>query len=218
MSSTGPRRPPPVQKARAVKQEITPEEGAAERDPARVKARLDQAVRHWMAKGNAFLAKYGRPLVDPAGVVVQVDNNAKQDCTSTQYATDEGLPRTRILVRFNSESLRLQPMRTIQYQAPHEVAHIVAQLAFPGTPKHGNEWRHVMQEVFGKPTEVAASEAKTQDPRFLYYCKCTDREPHLLDATQHAAVQSGTSEIRCNGCYGTLYGGVTVNTRAGERV
>lgn len=125
------------------------EAGARERNPARVRARLEEAVDHWTqgAQQIPHLSTLAEPmprpriLFDLTGPVAGMAVTARQACGRCEQ-----------WVRINAELLGRYPVRMIQQTVPHEMAHLVVDWYLPRASQdpHGPEWMAVMV-YFGRP-------------------------------------------------------------------
>lgn len=125
---------------------------AQARNPARVRARLEQAVDHWTAisSGIPHLSTLGPPMPRPHVIFDLEGLIAGMAVTARE---PKRLPRQ--WVRINTELLGRYPVRMIQQTVPHEMAHLVVDWYLPraSIDPHGPEWMAVMI-WFGRPPQT----------------------------------------------------------------
>lgn len=122
---------------------------ARERNPARVRSRLEQAVDHWttLSAGIPHLSNLGPPMPRP-----RVIFDLEGPIAGMAVTAREPRQRPRQWVRINAELLGRYPVRMIQQTVPHEMAHLVVDWYLPRASQdpHGPEWMGVMI-WFGRP-------------------------------------------------------------------
>ncbi|WP_428310035.1 SprT-like domain-containing protein [Hydrocarboniphaga sp.] len=132
------------------------EQGAIGRNPQRVRARLEQAVDHWIALARqmpAFACQRRRPIPRPtviydlrgtiAGMAVSVREGGDVPDQAMRQHPEQWM-------RVHPELLIRYPLQMIQQTVPHEIAHLVVDWYWPNTiAHHGAEWAAVMR-YFGR--------------------------------------------------------------------
>lgn len=124
------------------------ERRARQRNPDRVRARLEQAVDHWIEQARALphFDALGPPIPRPRTVF------DLRGATAGMAVTERtGAHRVKQWIRIHPQLLLRYPVRMIQQTIPHEVAHLVVDWYLPRvTDPHGPEWMAVMV-YFGRP-------------------------------------------------------------------
>jgi SprT protein len=160
---------------------------------AGLQARIEDAVRDWVAYAHAHLGFGRRPLPVPE---VRLDLRGR----GAGLAVISPRKRQPDLIRLNATLLREHPREMIEETVPHEVAHVVAYRLFGRRIKpHGREWQDVMR-AFGKDPSVShcmPAEPTRRLRRFAYRCGC--ESPVELTSIRHRRVQQG-AVYRCRRC------------------
>ena len=124
------------------------EQGAIARNPQRVRARLEQAVDHWIERARqmpAFASLRRPPIPRP-----QVIYDLRGTIAGMAVSVREGRDRPDQWMRVHPELLIRYPLQMIQQTTPHEIAHLVVDWYWPKTiAHHGVEWAAVMR-YFGR--------------------------------------------------------------------
>ncbi|SHH20255.1 SprT-like family protein [Hydrocarboniphaga daqingensis] len=124
------------------------EVGAAQRHPQRVRARLEQAVDHWIerARQMPIITRVKTPIPRPT---VVYDLRGSVAGMAVSLREQPGPPQQWMHV--HPELLMRYPIQMIQQTTPHEIAHLVVDWYLPRTREHhGAEWCAVMR-YFGRP-------------------------------------------------------------------
>lgn len=124
------------------------EQGARRRNPDRVRARLEQAVDHWLEQARAIphFDDLAPPLPRPRLVFDLRGGTAGMAVTERT-----GAHQVQQWIRVHPQLLLRYPVRMIQQTIPHEIAHLVVDWYLPKvTDPHGPEWMAVMV-YFGRP-------------------------------------------------------------------
>lgn len=125
------------------------EQGARERNPVKVRERLEAAVDHWttLAHQIPHLSTLDVPLPRP-----RILFDLKGPIAGMAVTVRESPRRREQWIRINPELLGRYPVRMIQQTVPHEMAHLVVDWYLPraSSDPHGPEWMAVMV-VFGRP-------------------------------------------------------------------
>jgi hypothetical protein len=124
------------------------EQGAAARNPLRVRERLERAVDHWIdrARDIPHLSTLGPPLPKPR---VRYDLKGGIAGMAATIVRPGALPEQ--WIRIHPDLLARYPVRMIQQTIPHEIAHLVIDWYLPKVREpHGPEWMGVMI-WFGRP-------------------------------------------------------------------
>lgn len=118
------------------------EVGAQGRNPLRVRARLEAAVDHWIARASVIphLSTLGPPMPRP-----QVRYDLAGGVAGMAATLRRARGRPEQWVRVHPELLQRYPVRMIQQTIPHEIAHLVVDWYLPKVDDpHGPEWMAVM--------------------------------------------------------------------------
>ena len=124
------------------------EKAARRRNPDRVRARLEQAIDHWIAQAREIpgFDELAPPIPQPRTVF------DLRGATAGMAVTERSLlGEAEQWIRIHPQLLARYPVRMIQQTIPHEVAHLVVDWYLPkATDAHGPEWMAVMV-FFGRP-------------------------------------------------------------------
>lgn len=119
------------------------EAGASARNPLKVRARLEAAVDHWIARARQIpgLSTLAPPLPRPA---VRYDlKGGIAGMAATVLRARQRRPEQ--WIRIHPDLLNRYPVRMIQQTIPHEIAHLVIDWYLPQVDEpHGPEWMAVM--------------------------------------------------------------------------
>ncbi|HEX4872804.1 MAG TPA: SprT-like domain-containing protein [Nevskiaceae bacterium] len=148
------------------------EEGAQGRDPRKVRARVEQAVDHWIAQARQLpgLDRLAAPLPRPP---LHYDLRGEVAGMAVSERRPGETPRQ--WIRLHPELLLRYPVRMIQQTLPHEIAHLAVDWYLPraSDDPHGPEWMAVMV-YFGRPPLVSHTmqiqpprRSRRRDPRAL---------------------------------------------------
>lgn len=104
-------------------------------------------------------------------------------------------------LRFNAVLLAENEQAFLAEVVPHEVAHLLAwTLHGRRVRPHGQEWQHIMRQVFGLEPERTHRFDVSRSARqgYVYTCGCSDRE-HALTIRRHNRILKGQRYIclRC---------------------
>lgn len=109
------------------------------------------------------------------------------------------------LLRFNPQLYQENREHFLEQTVAHEVAHLVAHQVFgPRIRAHGEEWRQIMQGIYGLPAERCHTYAvqRRKTTRYLYRCQCPDQS-FPFSAQRHGLVGKGRRYF-CRNCKATL--------------
>lgn len=124
------------------------ERGARRRNPDRVRARMEQAIDHWIERARALprFDELATPIPRPRTVF------DLRGATAGMAVTERSGPnQCEQWIRIHPQLLLRYPVRMIQQTVPHEIAHLVVDWYLPQvTDPHGPEWMAVMV-YFGRP-------------------------------------------------------------------
>jgi len=112
---------------------------------------------------------------------------------------------TENLLRFNAQLYRENREDFLRQTVAHEVAHLVAhQLFGSGIRPHGEEWRKIMEGVYGLPAKRCHDYAvqRRRAASYLYRCQCPDGE-FPFTAQRHSLVLRGRRYL-CRRCRAVL--------------
>ena len=107
-----------------------------------------------------------------------------------------------ITLRFNIAIAKNQPEDFIEKTVPHEIAHAVTWLCFPGAKPHGVEWKSVMRQLGQEQPkrchdyDTGQVQRRTQR-RWNYLCAC---QQHQLTTVRHNRVQNKRAQYHCKQC------------------
>lgn len=124
------------------------ERGARRRSPDRIRARLEQAIDHWIDRGREIprFDELAAPIPRPKTVF-----DLRGATAGMAVSERTGPTRVEQWIRIHPQLLLRYPVRMIQQTIPHEVAHLVTDWYLPrATDPHGPEWMAVMI-YFGRP-------------------------------------------------------------------
>ena len=109
------------------------EVGAAQRHPQRVRARLEQAVDHWIerARQMPIITRVKTPIPRPT---VVYDLRGSVAGMAVSLREQPGPPQQWMHV--HPELLMRYPIQMIQQTTPHEIAHLVVDWYLPRTREH----------------------------------------------------------------------------------
>lgn len=108
--------------------------------------------------------------------------------------------------RLQSQQLRFNPVLLkdnvdmfLSDVIPHEVSHLLVYQLFGRTRPHGQEWRHIMRQVFAcEPRTTHAMDiSKVAGKTFDYRCGCG---VIALSIRRHNKVMRGQQQYRCRTC------------------
>lgn len=98
-------------------------------------------------------------------------------------------------IRINAHLLNTETASILHETVPHEVAHLIAQIAFgPQIEPHGDEWQRVMRSLGKTPQvyhEMETKPARVVPRPYLYRCACKD---FWFTARRHGKT------YKCNNC------------------
>jgi SprT protein len=96
--------------------------------------------------------------------------------------------------------LRENGDKFINRTVPHEIAHLICFIVWPGTSAHGPEWKGVMRRLGLEPSRChsydTTSVSNTRPRPYTYVCKCSE---HKLTANLHFKIQLGRNRF-CRLC------------------
>lgn len=108
------------------------------------------------------------------------------------------------IIKINSDLTSLHGYPFLDEVIPHELAHLLAYQLFGRVKPHGNEWKHLMQDVFGcapKRTHSFDVPKRKQLSQFLYKCDC---QTHYLSSIRHHRILKGLQRYSCRRCHAVL--------------